>query len=86
MEFSLSEVLARKAGSKMAQKAAGEGSKVAALELPRVHRVNTQDTSRQSLNVFSEFGSGGELEVEGRVAQRVDLQPADSAAYMKLKQ
>ena len=86
MQFTLSEALAKKAGSKLTQKAAGEGSKVGVLEVPRVHRVHTQDTSKQSLNVFSEAASNGELEAEGRVTKRADMQPMDSAAYMKLKQ
>lgn len=86
MQFTLSEALAKKAGSKLTQKAAVQGSKVDLLEVPRVHRVHTQDTSKQSLNAFSEATNSRELEAEGRVTQRADLQPMDSAAYLKLKQ
>ena len=78
MSFVLSEELA-KAGSKA----------VGALEIPREHRVQTQDTSRQSLCVFSESVEGAEKrEVcgEGKVIQRTELQPMDSEAYRKLKQ
>lgn len=81
MHFTLSEALAKKAGSNLAKSA---GSKVA-LQIPRVHRVNTQDTSEQSLSGFSEAAHSGELEVEGRVTRRADLHPLDSAVYMKLK-
>jgi len=78
MCFVLSEELA-KAGSKA----------VRALEIPREHKVQTQDTSRQSLCVFSETVEGAERrEVcgEGKVIQRTELQPVDSEAYRKLKQ
>ena len=72
--FILSEELARKAGRQMG------------LEVPREHRVRTQDTSKQSLSAFSELTSSKELTAEGKVTQRADLQPVDSTAYMKLKQ
>lgn len=74
MRYFLSEELAKKAGSKKG------------LEIPREHRVHSQDTSKQSLNTFSEAMNSGELEAEGKVTQRADLQPMDSVAYMKLKQ
>ena len=45
-----------------------------------------QDTSRQSLSIFSEESSSNQLTAEGRVTQKADLQPFDSASYMKLKQ
>ncbi len=80
MTFTLSEELARKAGLKLSV----QGK--TALELPRAHRVNTQDTSKQNLNAFSESTSTNQLEAEGRVTQRADFQPMDSTAYMKLKQ
>lgn len=78
MSFILSEDLA-KAGS----------STVGGLEIPREHRVQTQDTSRQSLNAFSESMEGverREVAAEGKVTQRTELQPIDSDAYRKLKQ
>lgn len=77
MHFTLSEELAKKADSKLAS--------AGVLQIPRVHRVNTQDTSKQSLNAFSEAVNSEELEAEGRVTRRADFHPMDSAAYMKLK-
>ena len=74
MRFILSEELAKKSGDK---------SKV---EIPREHKVRSQDTSNQSLSAFSESVESCRLEAEGKVSQRIDLQPLDSAAYMKLKQ
>lgn len=85
MQFTLSEVLAKKASSDLAKRADGDRSKVK-LEVPRVHRIHTQDTSKQSLNAFSETANSRELEAEGHVTQRADLQPLDSVTYMKLKQ
>ena len=78
MSFVLSEELA-KAGS----------ATVGGLEIPREHRVQTQDTSRQSLCVFSETVEGAEKRAvagEGKVTQRTELRPLDSEAYRKLKQ
>ena len=75
MKFSLSEDVARKASIKLG----------AGLEIPREHRIHTQDTARQSISAFSEAATG-ELEAEGKVTQRADLQPMDSSKYMKLKQ
>lgn len=62
--------------------------KVGGLEIPKEHRLQMQDTSRQSLSCFSEsMGSvEGKVLVEGKVKQRAELQPIDSAAYRKLKQ
>lgn len=74
MTFTLSEELAKKAKTRMG------------LEIPRGHRVHSQDTTKQSLSVFSEATESQALEAEGRVTQRTDFQPMDSAAYMKLKQ
>lgn len=55
------------------------------MEMPREHRVLLQDTSRQSLSTFSEEGSTSQLTAEGRVTQKADIQPYDTASYMKLK-
>ena len=74
MTFTLSDVLAKKAHTKMG------------LEIPKGHRVRSQDTTKQSLSVFSEAVESQQLQAEGKVTQRTDLQPVDSAAYMKLKQ
>ncbi len=54
--------------------------------LPTKHRVVMQSLSSQSLSVFSEGEGGGQVVAEGKVSQRADIQPLDSAAYMKLKQ
>ncbi len=59
------------------------------LDIPREYKVHTQDTSRQSLCVFSESVEGvekREVAGEGKVIQRTELQPVDSDAYRKLKQ
>ena len=59
------------------------------LEIPREHRMQMQDTSRQSLSSFSESVTAAETKevlVEGKVVQRVELQPVDCPAYRKLKQ
>ncbi len=46
-----------------------------------------QPIARQALSVFSEgAGDTREMIVEGKVSQRADIQPINSAAYMKLKQ
>ena len=76
MTFTLSEELAKKAQTKIG------------LEIPKGHRVHSQDTdnTKQSLCVFSESMESKLLQAEGKVSQRTDLQPMDSAAYMKLKQ
>lgn len=84
MHFTLSEDLAKKSDLSLTKKAKLDPK--AALRIPRTHRVNTQDTSKQYLSAFSEAANGGELEAEGRVTRRADFQPSDSAAYMKLKQ
>ena len=76
MTFTLSEELAVKAKEKMKLDS----------EVPRQHRVITQDTTKQSLCVFSEASESKKLAAEGKVTQRADFQPVDSAAYMKLKQ
>ena len=77
MSFILSEDLARKGASK-----------AGGLEIPREHNVRMQDASRQALSGFSESVGSVENEVlaEGKVVQRAELQPIDSAAYRKLKQ
>lgn len=55
--------------------------------LPTEHRVVMQPIARQALSVFSEgAGDTREMIVEGKVSQRADIQPINSAAYMKLKQ
>lgn len=56
------------------------------MEIPREHRVHTQDTTKQSISAFSEATETKLLEAQGKVTQRIDLQPLDSTAYMKLKQ
>lgn len=81
MTFTLSEELAKKTGSDLAKAA---GSEVG-LEIPRDHRVHTQDTTKQSLSVFSEAVESNELRSEGKITQRADLQPLDSTLYLKLK-
>ncbi len=74
MNFTLSEDLALQAGKKIG------------LEIPKEHRVLSQDTTKQSLNIFSEMEASKELSAEGKVTQKADLQPVNSASYMKLKQ
>lgn len=74
MRFILSEELAKKAGAR---------NKV---EIPREHKVRSQDTTNQSISAFSESAENMKLEAEGKVTQRTDLQPLDSDTYMKLKQ
>ncbi len=72
--FTLSEELSRRASS-------------AGPALPTQHRVVMQPIARQTLSVFSEgVGETREVNVEGKVSQRADIQPVDNAAYMKLKQ
>ena len=73
MSFTLSEELTKK------------GSQKIGMEMPREHRVLLQDTSRQSLCTFSEDSSTNQLMAEGRVTQKADIQPLDTASYMKLK-
>ena len=74
MRFILSEDLAKKAGTK---------TKVA---IPREHKLRSQDTAgNQSICAFSETVQSKEMQAEGKVTQRTDLQPLDSDAYMKLK-
>lgn len=71
--FTLSESLAQEEGQRLG------------LEIPRQHRLLTQDISSQSLATFSEDSSSGELMAEGKVVQKADIQPVDSDSYMKLK-
>ena len=73
VSFSLSEELAKK------------GSEKVGMEMPREHRVVLHDSSRQSLCTFSEESSSSQLTAEGRVSQKADIQPFDTASYMKLK-
>lgn len=73
VSFTLSEDLAKK------------GSEKVGMDMPKEHRVLLQDTSRQSLSTFSEESSTNQLTAEGRVTQKADVQPFDSASYMKLK-
>lgn len=77
MSFILSEDLAK------------AGAIKAGLEIPREHRLQIHDTSRQSLSGFSESLDGmekREVLAEGKVIQRAELQPLDSEAYRKFKQ
>lgn len=71
--YTLSEDLSVQAGKRLK------------LDVPREHRLLTLDTSRQSLNVFSESAASKLLEVEGKVTQKAELQPVNSTAYMQLK-
>lgn len=70
----------------IAQKLAAEASKEMGLELPQQHKVLMNNASQQSLAVFSEDRETGLLQAEGRVAQKADVQPTNTTAYMKLKQ
>lgn len=70
----------------LSKELAEKGSKKVGMEMPREHRVLLQDTSRQSLSTFSEENSTSQLTAEGKVTQKADIQPFDTASYMKLKQ